>query len=348
MMRVIIALVILLSVPRLLAAQELTLPPDELRLGGAATTERLSSGYVVVEALFSPLPPVTAYDPNFSWLFSPRPLLGASLSVQGKTSDAYAGFAWSIPISGPFFAEASFGGLVHNQTLFQAYPDRPELTTRFLFRESISLGYEINAIWRVIAFADHRSNGNLGNRNVAVNHLGMMLGAKFGAAAQKPATPLPPSVFDFSWAGFYIGLSGGTALGKSDAVIDGRKPDQGTEKFSVIVGGHLGYNWTSGALVTGVEADISAQQPTFSATLFGIPEQHISASSHWLATARARMGVDINGVAYVRRLLLYATGGAAFTQVAPSSCTRPANVCYLDSGDVARGLNTQSEITTGR
>ena len=72
----------------------------------------------------------------------------------------------------------------------------------------------------------------------------MMLGAKLGAAAQKPATPLPPSVFDFTWAGFYIGLSGGAALDKADAVIDGRTPDQRTEKFSVIVGGHLGYNGT--------------------------------------------------------------------------------------------------------
>jgi lipid A 3-O-deacylase len=95
------------------------------------------------------------------WLFSPRPLVGASISLQGKTNEVYGGLAWHLPIFGPLFAEVSLGGMVHDQTLYQIYPDRQTLMTRFLFRESIAIGYEINETWRVVAFADHGSNGNL-------------------------------------------------------------------------------------------------------------------------------------------------------------------------------------------
>jgi opacity protein-like surface antigen len=340
----------ILGVPRLLAGQELLPRFDELRLGGAASTsDRPISGYAQIEALFSPLSSVTAYDPNFSWFFSPRPLVGANISLQGKTNQAFAGLAWDLPISGPFFAEVSFGGLVHDQTLFQIYPDRPELTTRFLFRESIAVGFEINPNWRIIAFADHGSNGNLGYRNSSINHVGMMLGAKLGEATKRPAAFPPPAVSDFSWAGFFAGISGGVASGKVNAVIDGREPDQSTVKLlSLIGGGHFGYNWDIGALVTGVEADISAQQPTFSATRFGPHSIHISASSHWLATARARIGVAVDQVFYVQRLLLYATGGAAFTRVGKSYCNSAGpNTCYDGNGDVSSGWVTEGGTSAG-
>jgi hypothetical protein len=90
--KVVIVASAILSAPRLLAAQELSPRLDELRLGGAASiSDRPVSGVVQFEALFSPLPSETAYDPNFSWLLSPRPLVGASISLQGKTNQAYAG-----------------------------------------------------------------------------------------------------------------------------------------------------------------------------------------------------------------------------------------------------------------
>jgi hypothetical protein len=142
----------ILTAPGLLAAQDLVSGLDELRVGGAASiNDRPTSGYLQLEALFSPLPSVTAYDPNLSWIFSPRPLIGASISLQGKTDQVFAGLAWNLPISGPFFAELSAGGLIHDQTLSQVYPDLPQLFTRFLFRESIAVGYEINPSWRLIA-----------------------------------------------------------------------------------------------------------------------------------------------------------------------------------------------------
>jgi hypothetical protein len=158
------------------AAADSTFPHlDEARLGAA------TPGNAEVQALFSPLHPVSKiYDPNFAWLFSPRPIIGASINLQGKTSEAYAGLAWTLPVYGRFFVELQAGGLVHDQNLNQTYSDRPSpLSTRFLFRESIALGYDINEYWRILAFADHGSNGKLGYRNESMNRYGVLLGKKF-------------------------------------------------------------------------------------------------------------------------------------------------------------------------
>jgi outer membrane immunogenic protein len=339
----------ILCAPCLLAAQELSRGVDELRLGGAAATDATPiSGNVQIEALFSPLPPVTTYDPNFSWFFSPRPLVGASISLQGKTNQVFAGLAWNLPLSGPYFAEVSFGGLVHDQKLFEAYPDRPPLATRFLFRESIAVGYEINPFWRIIAFADHGSNGRLGYGNKSVNHVGLMLGAKLGEAAQKNAALSPPPVSEFSWAGVYAGISGGVAFSNMNAVINPpRAPSESTSipNYSLNVGGHAGYNWTIGSFVTGVEGDISAQRLNAAVTQSGIAEEILS-SSRWLATARARIGVNLDQVLYVQRLLLYVTGGGAFTRVGKSYCNHPTDKCYVN-GDVAGGWVTEGGTKTG-
>ena len=110
---------------------------DELRAGVTANTNYGHSPNAEVQALLAPLPAIAKpYDLNWAWLLSPRPLIGASISLQGKTSQAYAGLAWTVPISGLFFVELSAGGLVHDQNLNQVYNDRPSpLTSRFLFRD---------------------------------------------------------------------------------------------------------------------------------------------------------------------------------------------------------------------
>ena len=113
---------------------------SEVRGGVASTASDHPSPSGDVQILFSPLPPVAAvYDANWAWLFAPRPLIGAAVSLSGKTNEAYAGLAWNIPVIGRYFVEVSAGGLVHDQELNRAYDDRTSpLTTRFLFRESIA------------------------------------------------------------------------------------------------------------------------------------------------------------------------------------------------------------------
>src|SRR5208282_4127466 len=232
---------------------------DEFRIGD--TVGQAYDEFVHLEALFSPISPGPTYVP--SWLLSPRPFLGANISVQGKTDELFAGWTWSAPVPGPFLLEGSFGGTVHDQPLFVSYPDRPELTTRFLFRESMAVGYQIDPQWRVLVSAEHESNGNLGYLNHGVDRAGIELGRKFGNPVDEP--PPAPAPSPFRWGGLYFGASSGLvdAVTANVAITEPTAAgtfygQHGLQSKSLIVGGQIGYNWSIGDFVTGVEADLSA------------------------------------------------------------------------------------------
>jgi outer membrane immunogenic protein len=98
----------------------------------------------------------------------------------------------------------------------------------------------------------------------------------------------------WSWAGPYLGGNIGYAWGTVDN--NGAKP-------SDFVGGvQGGYNWQSGPLVFGLEADIQASgaNDTFAPWKFSNP---------WFGTVRGRVGYALNNV------LFYGTGGLAFGEL---------------------------------
>ena len=250
---------------------------DEVRVGVTSSASNELSASGELQALFSPLTPIAnPYNQNLAWLFSPRPLIGASISLEGKTSQAYAGLAWNLPISGPYFIEVSVGGLVHDQDLNQTYSDRPSpLTTRFLFREAIAIGYEINANWRVSAFAGITGRiGNLGYRNEGVNHFGLLLGKKFEPSTNKSITANFP-ISTFSWAGPYAGICGvGLARGKFalTSPINAAQDDN-----SVNIAAQAGYNWVLGPVVVGGEV---ANYPSKASTVAGTSTHLMRAFQH--------------------------------------------------------------------
>ena len=317
---------------------------DEVRIGGATTvpigggaTGKPLSPSVELEALFSPLPnTIEPYDPNLSWVFLPRPLIGASISAEGKTDTAYAALAWDAPIVGPYFAEFTAGGLIHDQRLNVVFSDRPSpLTTRFLFRESIAVGRQIGPDWRVLAFLAHASNGDLAGGNVGINQVGVLLGHTFGPGGPPPQAPPPRKEFSpagFSWTGPYLGFGVGLATGNIDFVT----PQRATDFKSVNLAGTAGYNWQIDRIVLGFEGDGSIQNLTGTASVPGATAT-VTARSRWLATARGRLGVDLALPFSPYRFLLYGTGGAAFTDVANSSC-----VCL-----VSGATEHQSQLRTG-
>ena len=313
---------------------------DEIRVGGSAQVDSAGgadvgkSGYVQFEALFSALPAAPFYDTYFSYLFTPRPLVGATISLQGKTNGVFAGLAWNLPVPGPFLVEFSFGGFVHDQTLFEIYPDRDRLTTRFLFRESILVGYELNKFWRISAFADHLSNGNLGYSNRSVNKVGVMLGAKLGDTGKNPAPiqALQP-VSRFNWSGPYAGFSGGVGIGLNNFVIDepGVAPLAAARRgFSLNLAFQAGYNWTFGPLLVGLEGDIAAQRHETSASHYEPIREEISTYSSWLSTARARVGLMFDTPFYIQRMMVYATGGLAFAHMLWRYCDPELTKCYTN------------------
>jgi outer membrane immunogenic protein len=146
-----------------------------------------------------------------------------------------------------------------------------------------------------------------------------------GAADLPPALPgpgvyAPPAAYRAvaNWGGFYVGGNVGIGFARDRSTFSvGGMPFStvDTAVFGAAAGGQVGYNWQSGALVLGAEADfdwtnakgsISAQcgicGPVTNATL----EHDVD----WFGTARARIGYAADG------WLAYATGGYAFGRVA--------------------------------
>jgi outer membrane immunogenic protein len=117
--------------------------------------------------------------------------------------------------------------------------------------------------------------------------------ADMPAKTYAPVTPMPV----MSWTGFYAGLNVG--YGWADVGISGSS----NNLTGVLGGGQVGYNWQSGAIVFGLEADIQAsgQKRSDTVGIFTIDQK-----LPWFATLRGRIGYAPGP------WLFYATGGAAW------------------------------------
>ena len=95
--------------------------------------------------------------------------------------------------------------------------------------------------------------------------------------------------YPLSWHGPYAGVHLG--FGDGDGVVGG---------------GQIGYNWQSGRIVYGIEADfaLSSMEDEASGCIPGAGCVFAGASLDWLATVRGRVGYLIEP-----RILAYATAG---------------------------------------
>jgi outer membrane immunogenic protein len=116
-----------------------------------------------------------------------------------------------------------------------------------------------------------------------------------------------------AWTGFYIGINGGWAFGKSDWTV----PGVTTGNFNVnggLVGGTVGGNWQSDWFVFGLEGDFDGQWLDGKVTNTCLAVQ-CETKSTWLATVRGRFGYAAD------RVLFYATGGGAFANIEANTST---------------------------
>jgi outer membrane immunogenic protein len=121
--------------------------------------------------------------------------------------------------------------------------------------------------------------------------------------AARPYTKAPVAMASvYNWTGFYLGLVGGGAWENS-----GSPKMQGG-----FVGGTAGYNWQTGNIVFGVEADGAWADVSASATGativpgFGVVTTTASSKTDAMGTVRGRVGYAVNNV------LFYGTGGYAW------------------------------------
>ena len=141
-----------------------------------------------------------------------------------------------------------------------------------------------------------------------------------------PIMKAPPPVF--TWTGCYIGGNVGGKSASHEGSLTSAAAGSGTlasaastlafERESVttvIGGGQFGCNYQTGQFVLGAEIDADAQRWSETRTLTGLPiapfvaGDSFSVRSRWQASARARLGYTWD------RMLLYVTGGAAWTDM---------------------------------
>lgn len=128
-------------------------------------------------------------------------------------------------------------------------------------------------------------------------------------------SPPPPR---FNWAGIYVGAHVGGAFGSSKHTDLAGTTSGGFDTDGYIAGGQIGFNLQSGALVYGLEADISGTDisgGTFSATC----PAGCSSQLDWIGTIRARVGWDLGGY------MPYLTGGFAYGDASASTNGISAN-----------------------
>jgi outer membrane immunogenic protein len=115
-----------------------------------------------------------------------------------------------------------------------------------------------------------------------------------------------------NWAGAYLGLNGGYALGSSQWTMGGL----GTDVFNTngfVFGGTAGFNIPVSAVLVGLEGDLDWSGLSGSTVNCAVNSSGATAAcqtkSNLLGTVRARMGYAFD------RTLIYVTGGAAFAPV---------------------------------
>jgi outer membrane immunogenic protein len=160
------------------------------------------------------------------------------------------------------------------------------------------------------------------------------------ASGVRVASAADPIDSGYDWTGPYVGFQAGYGWGDTQPTFDdGVTSENGDVDYEGFVGGiEGGYNWQSGNLVLGLEADgsISDVEGSFldlAATSRPciIAGLGCSADVDWFATGRLRLGLAME------RVLPFVTGGIAVGGVKGTYDSGVGLACICDTDDVTVG-----------
>lgn len=115
----------------------------------------------------------------FRWIGSPRPRIGATVSLQGLDSMAHAGLLWQVPLGDTFYLEAGFGAAINTGQLDGAQWPHRSFGCRIGFYESFGLGANLSPATTLTLTYEHTSNNGYCERNDGLSNIGLRLGFKF-------------------------------------------------------------------------------------------------------------------------------------------------------------------------
>lgn len=121
-----------------------------------------------------------------SWIGSPRPHVGASISLNNETSVVYSGLSYEADLVDRFFAAVHAGLAVHDGMMHQPDEDRCSresdcgFGSRVLFRGGLEVGVRISDNTSLSVLWDHVSHGKLlASENEGIDHVGLRYGIGF-------------------------------------------------------------------------------------------------------------------------------------------------------------------------
>lgn len=133
----------------------------------------------------------------------------------------------------------------------------------------------------------------------------MIGSAKAADISRRVVQPMPakaPAFEVYNWTGFYVGINGGGAWGRS--TWSGATGSSTANTSGGLIGGTLGYNVQLNQLVLGLEGDLDWTNTSGSINTLPCTTSCETQNS-WLGTVRGRIGYAFD------RFMPYITGGLA-------------------------------------
>ena len=140
---------------------------------------------------------------------------------------------------------------------------------------------------------------------------GLIASAAPGQSEEALARPFA-YVPSYSWAGAYIGAQAGHGWGRSHYASTppwSQEPGVPMDMAGGVVGPYAGYNFQSGGLVTGIEADFAKTWLRSQSVLNPFDDSTVKSEIDWTASVRGRVGYAFGNV------MPYIAGGVTFAGV---------------------------------
>lgn len=116
----------------------------------------------------------------FRWIGSPRPEIGATISLTGYEHLFHVGVTWQLPVfETPFYLEGTFGAAAHSGYLTGAPGLYRNLGCPVNFYERFGVGANLSENVTATLTYEHTSNAGLCQANAGLSNVGVRLGWKF-------------------------------------------------------------------------------------------------------------------------------------------------------------------------
>ena len=112
-------------------------------------------------------------------IWSPEPHIGANINSKGDTSQVFAGLSYEYLLWKGLFVGLSVGGAYHDGETDSHRTDKKDLGCHLLFRESLTLGWQLTEHHKIAAIFDHISNAKICDHNEGLENIGVRYSYRF-------------------------------------------------------------------------------------------------------------------------------------------------------------------------